>query len=154
MPMTRSIRVFGVCVAVVMIYAVGCVNSGGADAETRTSVCQIANYGPNQDGNRVRFRAVYISDVVERTVLKDVKCPNSWVGLGEQQNGIDDKSVTELEDAVRGDVVNDLELRQFVVELSGVYKWTGQMGHGVITITKVWNFKRINGDWKKADMVE
>lgn len=142
------------CIWLLVVFVCGCATTSKAYTEIQTSVCQIAAHGLKRDGNILRLRAVYISDIVERTMLKDVDCPNEWLGLAVGDNGVDDKSVAELEDAVLGDVINDTELRQFVVDISALYRSKGTNGQGLLYITKVWSFKRIHGDWRSASMNE
>jgi hypothetical protein len=147
-------RVHLAWVLLIAVMVLGCAAFGKVDTEIQTSVCQIATYGKKQDGERVRLRAVYISDIVERTMLKDKGCPNLWLGLAEGEIGADDKSVVALEEAVRGDIVNDAELRQFVVDISALYRSKGTGDRALLYITKVWSFRRIHGDWRNANLDE
>ncbi len=138
--------------AIATIFSSSCVMTERADKRLYTSVCKLSALGPVKSGIRVRVRAIYISDIVERTTLKDSDCPDVWADLAERRPPNEDQSVAKFEDAVRGDVVNDAELRQFILDVSGVYTRRSNQSQGTIAITNVWSFERIHGDWTKATM--
>ena len=140
-------------VLVLALVGVGnCLAATTDQVERRTSMCQIVKAKPSVGDLWIRLRAVYISDVTEGTVLKDPHCPRQRLELGKPLTETEDKSVVALEDAVRGDVINDPKLRMFVVDISGVYKRGRESSPGTMSISKVWSFRRIHGDWMKANV--
>lgn len=150
MPVTRSKSIRSVCALIIMTALAGCMTVGDDTAEVSTSICELNAFGEAQDGKKVRLLAVYVSDLHHGTVLKDRSCPDVWLPLADQQSRADDASVKELEDAALGDVINDLSLRRFSVDISGVYRAKGAEGRGALSITKVWSYRRIRGDWHVA----
>lgn len=124
------------------------IPSIGFAQETRTTLCDLAKHGQSFGGQRVRLTVIYMSDLQERSVLLDRRCPKVRLGPYEPDEA-PDPSVARFDDALRGRI-GDLELRQFVVDVSGRFTWHGHdEPYGALEIQKVWSFKRIHGDWKK-----
>lgn len=134
----------GFCIALLLA-----VTSSAASArEVRTTLCELVSHGQPLSGKRVRFTAIYLTDLLERTVLLDKRCPKVHLT---PYDSIErpDPSVKRFDDAVRGRI-DDLELRQFVVDVSGRFTLHGHDEPiGSLEIQKVWSYKRIHGDWRK-----
>lgn len=124
------------------------IPSTGSAQEVRTTLCNLAKHGQPFSGQRVRLTVIYMSDLQERSVLLDRRCPKVRLGPYESAEP-PDPSVARFDDALRGRI-GDLELRQFVVEVSGRFTWHGHdEPYGALEIQKVWSYMRIHGDWKK-----
>lgn len=133
----------GLCIALL-----AATSSAASAREVRTNLCALASHGQPLSGQRVRFTAIYLTDLLERTVLLDKRCPKVHLTPYDPIES-PDRSVKRFDQAVRGRV-DDLELRQFVVNLSGRFTWHGHdEPYGSLEIQKVWNFKRIHDDWRK-----
>ena len=124
------------------------ISSTGLAQETRTTLCDLAKHGQAFSGQRVRLTVIYMSDLLEGSDLHDRRCPKVWLGPYESADP-PDASVARFDDALRGRI-GDLELRQFVVDVSGRFTWHGHdEPYGALEIQKVWSYTRIHGDWKK-----
>lgn len=133
----------GLCIALL-----AATSSAASAREVRTSLCVLASHGQPLSGQRVRFTAIYLTDLLERTVLLDKRCPKVHLTPYDSIKG-PDPSVKRFDKAVRGRI-DDPELRQFVVDVSGRFTWHGHdEPYGSLEIQKVWNFKRSHGDWRK-----
>ena len=133
----------GLCTALLL----GMVSTPGLAGETRTTICELARNGRALSGKQVRLTVVYISDLTERSALLDRNCPEKIVGIHFTAKK-PDQSVGEFREAFEGRL-EDLEVRQFVVEVSGRFTWRSpQERYGFIEIQKVWSYRRIHGDWK------
>jgi hypothetical protein len=115
----------------------------------RTSVCRLANASKDMDGYRVRLTAIYVSDLQHTSVLKDRRCAKRSLAPF-AADGSADPSVEEFDSALWGEL-SDREVRVFVVDVTGVYRWRdGDRPHGVLLIERVWSFRRWHGDWRNA----
>lgn len=123
-------------------------SSAGPAREVRTTLCELVSHGQPFSGRRVRFTAIYMSDLRERTVLLDRRCPRVHLGPYETTEA-PDPSIKRFDDALRGRL-GDLELRQFAVDVSGRFTWHGHNEpYGSLEIQKVSSYRRIHGDWRK-----
>lgn len=133
----------GGCIALLAV-----TSSAAPAREVRTTLCELISHGQPLSGQRVRFTAIYLTDLMERTVLLDKRCPKVRL-IPYDSIEHPDPSVKRFDDAVRGRI-DDLKLRQFVVDVSGRFTWHGHdEPYGSLEIQKVWSFKRIHVDWKK-----
>jgi hypothetical protein len=116
--------------------------------ENRTSLCELAKAGEHMNGRRIRLTAVYLTDLLDRSVLKDRRCPEQYFAL--DWKAPLDPSLDAFEKAVYAGA-NDKELTQFVIEVSGEVLWqANENPRGTLIAKKIWRFKRVHGDWKKA----
>jgi hypothetical protein len=138
----------GFCIALL-----AATSSAASAREVRTTLCELVSHGQPLSGQRVRFTAIYLTDLLERTVLLDKHCPKVHLT---PYDSIEppDPSVKKFDDAVRGRI-GDLELRQFVVDVSGRFTWHGHdESTGSLEIQKVWRFKRIHGGSRASRALE
>lgn len=116
----------------------------------KSSVCELAKFGKEMDGRRVRVSAIYMSDQMHGSMLKDQHCFAEYIDLFRAADGKQDPSIEKFDVAVRGRGLADPELRVFSVDVSGTFHWrVDEVAHGEFLIEKVWRFKRYRGDWKK-----
>jgi hypothetical protein len=108
-------------------------------AKAPISICEIAQYGHRETGNILRLHAVYVSDLVERTVLTDPQCPSTSVEVVLSTKSRPHESVEEFERAVRGDVVHDRAPREFYIDASVIYRWN-KAAPSQVELMRVWNF--------------
>ena len=128
------------------------ISSAHADGEqiTTLSICELAKLGNDMDGHAVRVSAIYVTDLMHTSVLKDRHCSADGVAPVKAADGMQDPSVEKFDTAMWGKL-DDHELRVFAVDVSGTFHWRGdETPHGALAIEKVWHFKRHHGDWKKA----
>lgn len=143
MPMRRDIN--SAAYAALMLIA---MPTTGFAQEAHTTLCDLAEHGQSFSGQQVRLTVIYMSDLQERSLLLDRRCPMVRLAPYDSTE-TPDPSVKSFDEALRGRL-DDLELRQFVVDVSGRFTWHGHgEPYGSLEIQKVWSFKRIHGDWRK-----
>lgn len=123
-----------------------------ADGEPirKLSICELAKLGKEMDGHPVRVSAIYVTDLMHSSVLKDRHCSMEGIAPLEADDGTQDPSVDKFDTAMWGKL-GDRKLRVFSVDVSGTYHWRGdETPHGALAIEKVWHFERRHGDWKSA----
>lgn len=122
-----------------------------APAPIATTVCQLADAGKRMHGQKVRLKAVLISDLMHSSVLKDRDCPTRNVTpFSDKPDG--DTSIEAFDDAIRGSL-DDYELRVFAVDVSGIFRWSEEgQPHGELVLEKVWSYKRHHGDWRDLEI--
>lgn len=119
--------------------------------QTRTSLCKLVNAGERMNGRHVRLKVIYITDLFESSSLKDRRCPTSYVVPYDSPQSRRDPSLDALDKALYEHQLDFRERTQFSIDVSGKFVWqTGDKPHGVLIFEKVWSFKRLRGDWKKA----
>jgi hypothetical protein len=127
-----------------------CAQSG----EPRTSICELATAGEQMNGRHVRLTAVYITDLLERDGLKDSRCPKLYLQADwtiSQKNGQHDPSLDAFDKEVFARPPDYRELTQFSIDVSGKFVWkANENPHGTLLFEKIWSFKRLHGDWNKA----
>ena len=121
----------------------------GSAQEVRATLCDLVKHGKTFHGQRVRLTVVYISDLMERSLLLDRRCPKFRLGPYESAEP-PDPSVERFDEALRGRLGDLKDKHQFVVDVSGRFTWNGHdEPYGALEIEKVWSYSRIHGDWKK-----
>lgn len=112
-----------------------------------SSICELTQRGKEASGAQVRVRAIFTSDLLERSVITDPKCPSVVViPFDAEESKLDVESIRRFDVAVAGKL-SDRAIRVFSVDVSGIYVWRGgEKPAGSIYIEKVWCFKRRNAD--------
>ncbi|MBB5877738.1 hypothetical protein [Xanthomonas sp. 3498] len=112
-----------------------------------SSICELAQRGKRISGAQVRVRAIFTSDLLERSVITDPKCPSVVViPFDAEESKLDMESMQRFDAAVAGEL-SDHTIRVFSVDVSGTYVWRGdEQPAGAIYIEKVWCFKRRKAD--------
>lgn len=129
--------------------APACAKSG---PPTRTSLCKLVNAGEQMNGLHVRLTAIYITDLFENSSLKDRRCPTLYVVPYDSRQSPQDQSLEEFDKALYEHQLDFGELTQFSIDVSGKFVWwANNKPHGALIFEKIWSFKRIRGDWKKAE---
>jgi hypothetical protein len=80
------------------------------EAPAQTSVCELAKAGKAMDGRRIRLRAVFVSDLMHSSVLKDRGCPTEGVSPLQAEGAMQDQSAEKFNNAMWGKP-EDHELR-------------------------------------------
>lgn len=135
------IRLFVSALSVVIMTA----SASGAPDSARTSVCELARAGQRISGRSVRMTAVYVTDLLERSVLKDHRCPMAHIepDWSLQKNPIHDPSLDEFDKALYARP-DEAQPTQFLIDVSGKFVWqSGENPHGSLIFDKVWSFKRV-----------
>jgi hypothetical protein len=126
------------------------VEAASPEAVVPTDVCSLSKAGKQMHGQRVRLKAVLVSDLMHSTLLKDRNCPAQNVAPFDAEHGAD-ASVAAFQDVLRGNL-DDFELRVFAIDVSGVFRWNeAGRPQGELVMEKVWNFERHHGDWREVE---
>lgn len=140
-------RIIGQLCVVLLLLA---TSSAASLQEIPTTICELVSHDQSLSGQPVRLRVIYITDLRHGAVLLDRRCPKVHLTPYDSADTVD-PSVKVFDDAVYGRI-DDLELRQFVVDVSGRFTWHGHgESYGSLEIEKIWSFKRIHGDWKNEE---
>jgi hypothetical protein len=125
--------------------------SGAACAQSNarpTSICELDRGGEQMNGRHVRLTVIYITDLLERSVLKDRRCQRRYISPDWKEPL--DSSLSAFEKAVYA-LADDTGSKQFLVDVSGTFvRQANENPHGTLIFEKIWSFKRVRGDWKKA----
>ena len=114
------------------------------------SLCDIGKSSVPMNGFAVRVRAIYVTDLKHKTILKDRRCVDVVFSVVVDSQVMTDPSVARFDQAVEG-VLTDQELRVFAVDLSGIVNWRDrESGHPTFVIRKVSSYRRLHGDWHTA----
>lgn len=117
--------------------------------ETRTSICELVKYGEKMNGQRVRLRAIYLTDLLELSSLNDPHCPKQAVAPDWKSSR--DPSLDAFDRVLFGRPPDYREMTQFSIDVSGKFVWNANgKPHGALMFEKIWSFKRLHGDWKKV----
>ena len=119
------------------------------------SVCELAHWGHEMAGIRVRVRAEYFTDLHHGAFLSDPRCPSDHLELGVRANDAD-KSLSVFDEALaRHD--SYYVGRKFTVDVTGVFGWEDiriinkelppdrQLripAHGTLSLLKIWSFEK------------
>jgi hypothetical protein len=115
-----------------------------------TTVCELSESGEAMNGHAVRLRAIYITDLKHTTILKDRQCRSVSLSVLDAEEPVD-ASLQKFDEAVWGQI-DDLNLRIFLIDASGVFAQQSGEPRGAFTIQKIWDFRRLRGnDWKTAE---
>lgn len=153
--------------AMAALAAVACVSNVRADAHDRSqaqqtatrvaAVCDLAHWGPEMAGARVRLRAEYFTDFHHGAFLSDPKCPAVRLQLGVRSAAAD--ASLERFDKVLGQHYDYYLGRKFKVDVTGSFEWEEASvlykelppdrqlripAHGEISLLKIWSFEKPN----------
>ncbi|MDY4282971.1 hypothetical protein [Xanthomonas sp. LF06-19] len=119
----------------------------GHSGDAISSICELTQRGKEAGGAQVRVRAIFTSDLLERSVITDPKCPSVVViPFDAEESKLDVESIRRFDAAVAGKL-SDHTIRVFSVDVSGTYVWRGdEQPAGALYIEKVWYFKRRKAD--------
>lgn len=118
-------------------------------ALVNTSICDLAKQRGTANGMHVRVKALFSTDLLERSFITDPQCPEVVVApFDAAKPELDTKSMKRFDRAVRGRL-SDSSARVFSFNISGKYIWRmDETKSGAIYIEKVWSFKRIHDSGK------
>lgn len=140
----------GVATIVAFASAVGCSGRNTASMVEKTTVCELAKSAEEMNGHTVRLLAIYITDLRHKTILKDRQCNSVSLVVLDAEEPLD-KSLEEFDEAVWGEI-DDLDLRIFHVDASGVFAQSSGDVPMAFQLQKVSVFRRLRGsDWKSAE---
>ena len=112
-----------------------------------TTLCQLSAQPGKWRGRVVRFTAIYITDRLEYSLLKDDRCPRIWFGLFNSQKR-DRASIEAFDRAVVGDG-RTIPSSRFKVEIVGRVSYrrdegaAGRKSNGRIYVLKILTFQEI-----------
>jgi len=116
--------------------------------EDHVSICELANAGEQMNGSHVRVSVVYLTDLLETSVLKDPRCPSVHVAPNWKTSK--DPSLEMFDEALYARP-DELKLTTYSIDVSGTFVWrASENPQGTLNFEKVWSFERVCGDWKKA----
>jgi hypothetical protein len=87
-----------------------------------TSLCELAASGSRSHGKIVRLRAIFITDLMHGSVLKDRSCPQVTFKISYAVGPASDASINGFDHAVDGNP-NDMSLRVFEIDMVGRSSW-------------------------------
>lgn len=119
------------------------------------SVCEIAHWGHEMAGVRVRVRAEYFTDLHHGAFLSDPRCPSDHLELGVRGDDAD-KSLSLFDEAIaRHD--SYYVGQKFSVDVTGIFGWEDVRiinkelppdrqlripAHGTLSLLKIWSFEK------------
>jgi hypothetical protein len=116
--------------------------------EEHVSICQLAKAGEQMNGHHVRVSVIYLTDLLETSILKDRRCPNVYIAPNWKTSK--DPSLVAFDEALYARP-DDLKLTTYSIDVSGTFVWrTSENPQGTLNLEKVWSFERVCGDWKEA----
>lgn len=119
------------------------------------TVCELAHWGQDMVGVRVRIRAEYFTDLRHGAFLSDRKCPGDRVQLAADAAGAD-ISVSAFNDTTSEHGRYYIG-HKFKVDVTGVFEWSKGLiinkelppdrqyhipPHGMLALLKVWSFEK------------
>ena len=119
------------------------------------SVCELAHWGHEMAGVRVRVRAEYFTDLHHGAFLSDPRCPSDHLELGVRADDTD-KSLS-LFDETLAKRDSYYVGRKFTVDVTGVFGWEDVRiinkelppdrqlripAHGTLSLLKIWSFEK------------
>ncbi|MGH7927076.1 MAG: hypothetical protein ACREQV_04720 [Candidatus Binatia bacterium] len=120
----------------------------GPEEVEQVSICQLAKAGEKMNGRHIRLTAIYLTDLLEISVLKDRRCPSEYFAPNWKLS--QDPSLDAF-DKVLYSRPDDLNLTTFSIDVSGIFVWwVNEKPQGSLILEKVWSFKRVCGDWKES----
>lgn len=138
------------------LHATGRGNSRALEAPVReATVCELAHWGQDMTGVRVRVRAEYFTDLRHGAFLSDNQCPDDRLQLAADAAEAD-KSVSEFNDATFGHGRYYIG-HKFKVDVTGIFEWSKGLiinkelppdrqyripPHGLLALLKVWGFEK------------
>ena len=115
------------------------------EAGSGISICELVKHGEEMNGQPVRLSAIYFTDLLETSGIKDLRCPSVVLALFGSDEEPQDPSIDKFDKAVAGRL-SDLRLRRFSIDVSGTFVWRkDKMPHGALIMKKIWAFKRVQG---------
>ncbi|HEY5047659.1 MAG TPA: hypothetical protein VII49_06555 [Rhizomicrobium sp.] len=124
------------------------------------TVCQLSQHGASFDGQYVRVKATYLTDLHHFSLLKDPACPRDSIDEDEGQTPEANPGLKRFDEAVLSAQMTSSS--GFEVEVSGKFLWQRNWQpplllsrvmkagpRGVLIVDKVWDFKRSDGDKMK-----
>lgn len=106
-----------------------------ATRDVQSSVCELATWGAAEDGRRVRLTAIFDTDGVENSVLRDESCPRVVVAPRDPPDESRDSSTSEAFDAV----IYKPGLHRVKIDVSGVFRWrAGKTPPAALEMEKYW----------------
>lgn len=155
--------------AVVLILVAGCTPSMHASGRSHShaleapvreaTVCELAHWGHDMVGTRVRIRAEYFTDLRHGAFLSDHRCPSDRLQLAADAPDAY-KSVLEFNKTTTGHGRYYIG-HKFKVDVTGIFKWSkGRiinkdlppdrqyriLPHGMLSLLKVWYFEKPKGN--------
>jgi hypothetical protein len=125
--------------ALVLFFAASIVGMRTAVAAPVT-VCELTNSPNSFDGKDVTVSAVYMTDMLERSLLADSHCPGVTLSPYDSVSPHPDPSNERFNAAVTGNVL-DRKLRVFKVVVVGRFNWDASAKQGRLTFERVLHFK-------------
>jgi len=138
------------------VHASGQNESRSRATPVRTAtVCELAHWGQNMVGVRVRVRAEYFTDLRHGAFLSDRGCPSDRLQLATDAADAD-KSVSVFNDTTSGHGRYYIG-HKFAVDVTGIFEWSKEQiinkellpdrqyripPHGMLSLLKVWSFEK------------
>lgn len=91
------------------------------------SICQLVQAAESFDGQAVRIKAIYETDLEHFESLSDPRCPGVFMELWLPRLPARDSSIDAFERALEGPSLS-LSLRRFEIEVSGTFEWDDRSG--------------------------
>ena len=126
-------------VARVLFFA-ACIVGMGAATAAPVTVCELTNSPKSFDGKDVTVSAVYMTDMLERSLLADSRCPGVTLAPYDSVSPHPDPSNERFNAAVTSNVL-DRKLRVFKVVVFGRFNWNASAKQGRLTFERVLQFK-------------
>jgi hypothetical protein len=119
----------------------GCSPVRLGNVVTTTSICEIAGWTSENDGSRVRLTAVFDTDGVENSVLRDLSCPGVVVAPRDAPEG-DREVVSSLAfDAM----VYKPGLHRIEIDVTGVFRWrAGAKPNATFEMERFWSIVELS----------
>ncbi|MDN5924704.1 MAG: hypothetical protein L0H70_06865 [Xanthomonadales bacterium] len=121
----------------------------------KATVCELAHWGHDKAGARVRVSAEYFTDLRHGAFLSDYRCPRDRLELAEDAPNAH-KSVSEFNVITSGHGRYYIG-HKFKVDVTGIFEWNGGRvinkelppdrqytipPHGKLSLLKVWDFAK------------
>lgn len=149
MQLARGLRFACAIAAFVVLQA----SSSGSEDET-LSVCELKAQGPELNGQYVRVKAEFVTDLNHFAFFRDPTCPHAIISEDDPPLSMQDQSIRKFDRALWHHA--PFASLKFRVEVSGKFEWQKNWQpplnlsavvkpgpRGILTIERVWDFKRI-----------
>ena len=115
----------------------------GGSAGVPISICRLVDIGEKSSVNRVRIKAIFISDGRENTILKDPGCRSINISPYENSRSQADRFSWKAFDRALKDR-SDPRVKIYAVDISGTFVWRStKQDSGLMFIERIWTFRRL-----------
>lgn len=150
-----ALAVFLVAACTPSVHASGPSQSHASAQVREATVCELAHWGQNMVGVRVRVQAEYFTDLRHGAFLSDPRCPIDRIQLAADATNAD-KSVSEFNDITAGHGRYYIG-HKFKVDVTGIFELSEEHvinkelppdrqyripPHGMLSLLKVWSFEK------------